>query len=907
MYKKIFISVFKLFAILVILLVIILLSVLYININIYLNELRHLDISKIYVKDSTKIYDNNNLLITELGTEKRDVISYDEISENMINAIVAIEDAKFFKHQGIDYYRIIGALIENLKTKSYKEGASTLTQQLVKLSFLSNEKSLERKLKEIFISIELENQLSKKDIIETYLNRVLFGGRIYGVEKASKYYFDKPAKELNYEEAAMLAGMVQSPNRFNPHINPELTKLRQIMVLQAMYDNNYITQKEFMIGKNRPITELVVKPKEYKDFNKYNEYIDYVIHELIHKYKLDPFNDSLHVITNLNLDIQDIIYEIENDKKLHPNDKTQTGIVVLETNTGKIIGIGGGRNYKGSLSFNYATDAKLQPGSTIKPILDYGPAIEYLKYSPAQPFFDEKIYFNTEGSRYFPVYNYDNKYKGFLSMREAIIDSRNVTAVKAFREVGYHKAYEFAEKLGLSISEPITEAHAIGGYRYGYSVLEMAGAYAAFGNQGIYNEPTTIDYILYNNEKLTTIQKRHQAMREDTAYLMSHILHDNMIYGTARTANVNDLYIAGKTGQTNYDEETRIKYDFPSNSVRDSWFIGYTTKYTTSVWLGYDRIDKNAYLTPNEAKSSLKIFREIMDKIHFDRQESKTFSKPDNIIEVEVETNTYPLSLPSEYTPSKYRKKELFIKGTEPKVQSNFFQPLKRPKNFIVYYDGLDETINFKWDKYEDDYSDEDFKLMEEIHEIENFYDYYKNKTQQEFYQGENLSFLENARIKNILNDYCINNVDKYCSQTNRKLLNSYISLLENLKQFEINRKTENKKVKILSEGELSLIRGYKTWNGYQNGIYSNLGKIEYRIYGHKGLNKILLYQGPYVNNIKLKMELENLIEYDMFSIVADYSKYRYHLRSKENISLNPFYSIGSLNYAVTNKNQGED
>ena len=893
MNKKLLFSVLKIFAVLITITIITMFTFIYLKVVKIKTELQDLNYQKIHVKDTTKIYDQNLNLITELGIEKRDVIEYEEISSDMINAIIAIEDAKFFEHQGIDYLRIISALIENTKAKTYKEGASTLTQQLVKLSFLTNDKTIERKVKEMFISIEIENYYPKEKIIEAYLNRVLFGGRIYGIEKASQYYFNKNAKFLNYEEAAILAGMVQSPNRFNPYINPEKTKLRQITVLKAMFKNNYITKKELQKAINNPIENLIFSPQETEFNENYHEYLDYVIYELIDKYKLDPFNDSLQIVTHLDLAIQDEIREIENDEVNHPNDKTQTGIVVLETKTGFIRGIGGGRNYRGSLTFNYATDAKLQPGSTIKPILDYGPAIEYLKYSPAQPYFDEKIYFRTAGSRYFPIYNYDNIYKGMMTMREAIIDSRNVTAVKAYRDVGSDKAYFFAKNLGLETNEQITEAHALGGYKFGYSVLDMAAAYAPFGNGGIYHEPTTINYILKDKQKLPLIQKTHQAMREDTAYLMTDILRDNMVNGTASRANVKDLYLAGKTGQTNYAEDTRKKFNFPSNSVRDSWFIGYTTKYTTAVWLGYDKIEKDTYLSPSEARASLDMFRKIMNNIHINHSDSKPFLRPDNIIEVEVETNTYPLALPNEYTPTPFRKTELFIKGTEPKTESNYFKRLEMPKNFSVSYDDIADKAQFSWDKYEFDYNHNDYKLMESIHAIQNFYDYYKNKTQQEYYQDIKPSFLTDRRITNTRNQYCQSN-NPNCSITQHSL-NSYIALLEELKQFEINLKLQNNKIKLLSEGEISILRGYPTWNGYRNGIFSTLGNIEYQIYGHDGMHKILLYQGPHINTFSINMSLEEFLTYQAFSINADFAKYRYRLISKSNLYLNPFFSIDSL------------
>lgn len=893
-------SVSKTIAILIVLTMISILGYAYLKVNNIIEALPSLDINQIYVEESTKVYDQNHRLIVELGVEQRDVIVYEEISQDMVNALTSIEDERFFSHQGIDYKRVLAALVENLRSHRYKEGASTLTQQLVKLSFLSNEKTLDRKIKEMFISVELENRLSKKKIIEAYLNRVLFGGRIYGVEKASKHYFNKQARDLNYEEAALLAGMVQSPNRYNPYINPEITKSRQITVLYALFNNHFITKEELDKAIEKPITNLVYEQTSHLEDEKYYEFIDQVIYELTNKYHLDPFNDSLKVFTYLDPSIQNEIYQIENDDSLHPNEKTQTGIVILETATGIIRGIGGGRNHKGSMSFNYATDAKRQPGSTIKPILDYGPAIEYLNYSPAHPYLDEKIYYNTIGSRFVAVENYDNKYKGYLTMREAIIDSRNVTAIKAFREVGSKQAYEFANKLGISTDETITEAHALGGYQYGFTVLQMAAAYAPFGNGGTYNEPTTIDYIIKDNQTIEQKRTSHVAMRQDTAYLMSHILHDNMITGTAKRANVSDLNIAGKTGQTNYNEETRKNYDFPDNSVRDSWFIGYTTKYTTAVWLGYDKIEEATYLTPTEAKLSLEMFKQLMDKVHLNRNESKSFVRPDNIIEVEIETHTYPISLPNEYTPNMYRKKDLFIRGTEPTIESNHFKPLETPKNFIVYYDDQAGKLVFKWEKFGEDYSHDDFKLMENIHSIENYYDYYKNKTQIEYYKASgnfHPSFLSIKKIQTIYSDYCQSD-DKLkvlCPIYNKQSLNIYLSLLEALKKYEISLRLKDKDINILSEGEMSIIRGYKVWNGYRNGLYSNLGSIEYQIIGHIGFQKEVLYQGPYENEISLLMSLDDFLHYDSFSIQADYSLYRNKLRSGSNISINPFFSIDSI------------
>lgn len=887
-------KVIKLIAIFSLLITLLLISYSFYKVNALISNLPNFDIKKIYVNESTKVYDKDNNIILELGIEQRDIVEYKDISSNMINAITSIEDEKFFEHNGIDYKRIVAALFKNVQNLDYTEGASTITQQLVKLSFLSTDKTLERKVKEIFLSIELEEKISKEEILEAYLNKVLFGGRIYGVEKASHYYFNKSAKDLNYEESAILAGIIQSPNRFNPYTNPYATKNRQITVLNAMFNNNFISKEQFELAVNRPLEHIVKEKDESIDYQKYNEYIDYVLYELKNKYKLDPFNDGLKIYSYLDTEIQDSIYEIENNNEIHPNNNTQTGIVVMETQTGIIRAIGGGRNYQGSLSFNFAIDAKRQPGSTIKPILDYGPVIEYLNYSPAQPYLDDLIYYNTLGSRFVPVLNYDNKYKGHLTMREAIIDSRNVTAVKAYREAGTDNAYKFAKNLGLDINEEKIEAHAIGGFKYGFSVLEMASAYTAFGNKGIYNEPTSIDYIMKDNKKIEIKQKSNRAMKTETAYLMSDILHENMIVGTANRANVNNLFLAGKTGQTNFNYETREKYHFPANSVRDSWFTGYSSKYTTAVWLGYDKLEKDAYLTPNEAKVSLEIFKMIMGKIHQNNYESMPFYKPDNIIEVEVEIHTDPLLLPSEYTPSMYRKKELFIKGYEPTKKSLKFKSLDTPKNFIVYFDDENNNISFRWDRYKKDYTNEEYKLMQNVNKIKRDFDRKKDHLVKEYYQNHNdfySSFISND-IKDLYEEYCQDENENLCDLNQNSSLSSFLLLLDKLKDFQIEKILKDKQVNILTEGEISDLRGYETWNGYRNGIYSNLGNIEYKIIGNKGLIDVVLYKGPYIDEVNIKINLKEFLDYDSFYIVTDYSKYPCLLQSKKNISINPFISI---------------
>jgi penicillin-binding protein 1A len=849
-------------------------------------ETKTVDLTDITLYETTKIYDANENLITTLGIEQRELVTYEEISPNMIHALISIEDNHFFEHDGIDKKRIIAAFWENVRSRSFKEGASTITQQLIKLQFLTSDKTIDRKIKEMFLSMRLEEIYSKEKILELYLNRVLFGGRIYGIENAANYYFDKTALDLSIEESALLAGIIQSPNWYNPYTNEEATKNRQIQVLNQMYNNQYLTEEQYEIAVNRPLSELIIEQgiKE-EEQEPYHEYIDYVIQEITSKYGLDPFNDSLTIYTNLDPNAQDYIMDLERNNDLYKDEKLQTGMVVIETKTGKIRAIGGGRNYHSSMQFNFATDALIQPGSTIKPVLDYGPAFEYLNYAPGTPLVDEKIYYSTLGSRYMPVQNYDHRYRGTLTLREALIDSRNVTAIKVFREVGSEKAYEFASKLGLQFKDSKTEANAIGGFERGFNVLSMTNAYAPFGNMGQYNEPSSIDQIYHNGKDITKESQSEQVMKEETAYLMTDVLHDNMITGTAYRANVANQYIAGKTGQTNFDVRTQSKYGLPYNAVRDSWFIGYSSEYTTGVWVGYESMGEDLYLTPSEARLSLDLFKRVMTHIHQDKK-TEAYERPENVIEMEVEVGTSPAMRPSIHTPQAFRAKELFIKGNEPTEISTKFSPLNAPKDLFVYYDDSTQRVNISWNKSIYDYDRTEYNVLSNIHTINKFYDQTKNSLLYEYYNDRNSypSYLKNSAMQSKIKSFCQEQAEnQLCQSTNQLTYQQHITLLEQLNEYEKNKiLTEQNQLSLLSEAEISDIKN----------IQNKLGRIEYTITFHNGFYEKVVYQGPYQGLVEIQMPLEAFMQYSSFSIQADFSNYRYRLTSDEEMVLNPFYNI---------------
>ena len=386
------------------------------------------------------IYDSNDNLVST-DSLYYEYVSLKEINQNLINAVLATEDKNFYSHIGISIPRIFSSLFQNITSNEIISGASTITQQYAKNAFLSNEKTLERKLNEIAYALNLEKKYTKDQILESYLNNVLFGGNIYGIKMASKYYFNKDPIELSINESAMLAGIIQLPNYYNPFTNPDEANNRKNLVLKRLLEEKYINQDEYNINLNISITELLNKGFSYQKTNYLTPYIDYL-------YKnIDLNSQPINTIkTYLDVEIQKQLYSIlNNEYELFNDDNLNCAIVVLDNSTYGVKAIAGNRSFN-QLTLNYATDVLLQPGSTIKPLLDYAPAIEYLNYTPATIIKDEEYYYK-DGTK---IKNYDNKYLGNITLRKALSDSRNIPAIKLFNEVGYERAFEFVKKLGIN-------------------------------------------------------------------------------------------------------------------------------------------------------------------------------------------------------------------------------------------------------------------------------------------------------------------------------------------------------------------------------------------------------------------------------------------------------------------------
>ena len=614
------------------LVLLILMTILNTFISVYMiilwNNVKLDDLSKLYPIANTTIYDKNGNLIANLSNIYTDYAPYESIPEVLINAFISIEDSRFFSHHGLDYEAKARSIVANIKDQEFSQGASTITQQLIKNVYLSNEKTIERKINEAILSLKLEHILSKEDILSSYLSNVLFGGRIYGVKMASKYYFNKELADITLKEASMLAGLVQMPNYYNPFTNYEAAQDRRNLVLKAMLNEGYIDEETYKNTINIELSSYLNKGQINENIGIYASYIDYVSYEAITKYNIDFYSSDLKIEINVDSNIQKMIYQIMNNNYNHFKDEyLKCGIVVLDPKTAEILAISGTRE-AGMRNLNYATEVLHQPASTIKTILSYAPAIEYLNFQPQTQILDEPYRYQNG----MLVNNWDNRYLGNISLRYALANSRNVPAIKLYNEVGSKLAWEFASSVGLENRDNYSyEAMAIGGFSKGFTVLEMANAYLTFPNMGKYKKATSINNIKTNNTEYKNEDKFRQVLSEETAFLINDILHDVLKY---TNYDLKNTFLSSKTGQSNYDYNTRMKYNIPANATKDSWVIGYTPDLLVAVWCGYEDIKKGLYLTPKTKDIPLDIVKMILNEFAPD---SKGYKVPNNIKRMNVE------------------------------------------------------------------------------------------------------------------------------------------------------------------------------------------------------------------------------------------------------------------------------
>ncbi|PJN90049.1 penicillin-binding protein [Bacillus sp. mrc49] len=647
---------------------------------------------------TSKILDENGKLLAEVGTENRDFVNYEDIPDLVEHAFLATEDSRFYKHHGVDFLRLGSAVIANVKNGFGSEGASTLTQQVIKRSYLTPDKTIKRKVQEMWLSIQLERKYTKEEIFEMYVNKIFFANRANGILTASRTYYGKDLDELKLNEAAMLVGLPQSPSRYDPYKYPERAKERRDIVLHLMNKHGYITEKEMKDAQSVDIKEgLQEIDKSQIDTTAYDAFIDLVIEEVGEMGDYNVFTDGLEIQTTIDKDAQEYVYKMLNSDEIinYPSKDLQAGITLLDTQSGEIKAVGGGRNTTVKRGWNYATDAKRSPGSTIKPILDYGPAVEYLNWSTYQPIKDEE-YSYSNGT---PLKNASGRHYGTVTIREALARSLNIPALKTLQEVGLDRGRDFAVELGIPFDKEITESAALGGGK-DVSTLELAGAYSSFGNNGTYNQPHSVKKIVLRDK--TTIKNKTESkpvMKDSTAFIVTDMLKSvlNEPYGTGRLANIPGLPVAGKTGSTNFTPEQRAANNIPSSGVKDSWMAGYTTNYTVAVWAGYDNASgkKLEYLGDSSQRIPKAIFKNLMEHMA-QTKETKDFDQPDSVVKVGVIKGSNPAVKANAYTPSSKITYEYYVKGHEPTQVTTEYEKIDKP-SISASYDQEGNQINLSW------------------------------------------------------------------------------------------------------------------------------------------------------------------------------------------------------------------
>jgi penicillin-binding protein 1A len=593
-----------------------------------------LDPSKLEVPLSTKFYDKNGNFLYEYGKEKRTKITYAQVPKMLEHAFISTEDAHFYEHNGIDFKGTARAIFENLTGHFGAQGGSTITQQVIKNSFLTPQKTIKRKVQEWSLAYQLEQRYSKHQILMMYLNKIYLGDGAYGVAAAANIYYGIDANSLNkltLPEAAMLAGLPQSPSNYDPS-KPENQKAatnRRNVVLNSMYKQGYISKKQMQDAMKVPVTDgLVTKANQGMP---YEGFLDAAVKEVEGKLKnVDISTDGLSIYTTLDPKAQDYADKIMNTNAIisYPNDQFQGAFVFLDTKTGEVRAIGSGRNnYQASFKGNnFAIDINRQPGSSFKPIFDYGPAIENLKWSTAHQINDQETMYSNGQS----ISNWDHQYHGMLSIRTALQYSYNIPALLTLREVGIGKAQTFAQNLGITFdNNKVYESTAIGSNTV--NPLEIAGAYSAFGNKGVYNKPHFVQKVaLPDGTVIDFTPKSTRVMHDYTAYMVTDMLRTVVNSGTGTAANVPGLDVAGKTGTTNFDAKTSAQFGYPSNATNDSWFAGYTPQYTMAVWTGYPKNGTGNYMLGDTTKISQQMFRAMMLALATDQS---SFQQPSDVYE----------------------------------------------------------------------------------------------------------------------------------------------------------------------------------------------------------------------------------------------------------------------------------
>ena len=633
---------------------------------------------------TTSIYDRYGERISEVrGTENRTIVPLSSVPEKTQLAFLAAEDLRFYSHNGIDIYRIFGALKSNLISGSFSEGASTITQQLAKLTHLSAEKTLRRKLEEIHLALQIEKNYSKDEILEMYLNTVYFGRGAYGIQAAAKAYFGIDAMDLSLAQSASLAASIKAPSAYAPHTHPETNRNRRNYILNTMLENGFITTQEHKKACDESIWVIA----EQEDPQVYSWYVDEALRSsqsLLGLSADELVSGGFLIYTAFDPSFQqaaDAAYQNGDFFPAAASDGTpvQSAMAVVDVQSGGILALVGGRDYSVKRGLNRATQMRRQPGSALKPLAVYGPALE-LGYTTSSVLLDEKTTFP---GGYTPQ-NAGDRYYGRVTMRTALRNSLNTTAVRLLEEIGIDTSVAYLEQFGIPVEESDRNLSlALGSMTYGVTPVELAASYAPYANGGIYNEPYCIEKI----ERLdgSVVYERSSSGRrvisQQNAFLMTSLLQSVITNGTGTRMLSADMPLAGKTGTVSM-----------TGGNRDIWMAAYNPEISVTVWMGYDQTDSK-HRIPNGVtggKNTASLCASFFKKAYADRKKPD-FIQPDGLVWLTIDqkalTARGSVMLASDLTPKSARISEVFTKSNRPYAVSDIWNAPAAPSSFYVGHD----------------------------------------------------------------------------------------------------------------------------------------------------------------------------------------------------------------------------
>lgn len=650
------------------------------------------------------IYDESGNIVEVLGETKEEYISYNEIPPILINALLSIEDINFFSHRGVDISRTFKAFLNNI-ISSTTQGGSTITQQLVKNTILNGEQTYKRKIQEAFLSLQIEKELTKEEILTLYFNYVYFEQSIPGVRYASKRYFNKDVTLITLPEAALLAGIVKSASFYNPFKYPDRINERKNLVLDKMYEYGFISQNEKVIAKNTHVQQLIVNPNDnYQEPTyRFQSYLDVVYLEIEKICGLNPYNVPLEIHTYLDSSLQNHLDQIQDGEVIEFTDNNQQiGGSVIRNSDCALIGVIGGKDYKGARIFNRAYSLKRQPASTIKPLFGYLLAAEYLHYNEATSVLDAPYtYPNSD----ITVQNADHTYNGFIPMVDALGYSKNTSALftleKVINKIGLKKTEQHLKDIGLMDEGPFSYSYGIGGMTYGISPTALANAYALLNRNGEYLPTSTIAYIK-NIETGEIIYQRSlkgkQVVSKESAFQIANTLinvvkNDYYHIGVVR---VDGVQIGAKTGTNGYDKKAASALNYPLYADKDSWIAGFSKDYTMAVWSGFDNAEKGDtnYFTKNDKRRLIpkKIFQNVMQ---FIADKNSKISSPSSLIPINVVKGTENYYLPNKYIPSYYQVTGYFYPN---EIPNNILPDPILPYIYNAKVYLFDDEIQVEWE-----------------------------------------------------------------------------------------------------------------------------------------------------------------------------------------------------------------